>query len=182
MDFREHENVSCRVCSRLQWRIGAWVQPYIWSKAEAHMTEAPKPPEGENILESAFPFPLISRSGSATRLSQTWSLSQPSQFSYVACRGFVKYTRSKVKYRPPKQRMKDWNEIYYSKGKSELKVQAARWVCFLKHHKKLFYWLHFTIIFFNLKNGQWLSLNWIYTACCSVTFIVWSCCLENYNQ
>lgn len=118
------------------------------------MTEAPKPPEGENIFESAFPSPLISRSGSATRLSQTWSLSQPSQFSYVACRGFVKYTRSKIKYRPPKQRMKDWNEIYYSKGKSELKVQAARWVCFLKHHKKLFYWLHFTIIFFNL-NWEW---------------------------
>ena len=38
------------------------------------------------------------------------------------------YSRSKVKYRPPKQRMKDWNEIYYNKGKSELKVQAARWV------------------------------------------------------
>lgn len=41
-------------------------------------------------------------------------------------RGFVKYSRSKVKYRPPKQRMKDWNEIYYNKGKTELKVQAAR--------------------------------------------------------
>ncbi|KAK2570832.1 Glutamate synthase [NADH] [Acropora cervicornis] len=39
---------------------------------------------------------------------------------------FVKYSRSKVKYRPPKQRMKDWNEIYTNKGKSELKVQAAR--------------------------------------------------------
>ncbi|XP_078373779.1 uncharacterized protein LOC144657317 isoform X1 [Oculina patagonica] len=41
-------------------------------------------------------------------------------------RGFVKYSRSKVKYRPPKQRMKDWNEVYYNKGKTELKVQAAR--------------------------------------------------------
>ncbi|XP_058953024.2 uncharacterized protein [Pocillopora verrucosa] len=41
-------------------------------------------------------------------------------------RGFVKYSRSKVKYRSPRQRMKDWNEIYYNKGKSELKVQAAR--------------------------------------------------------
>ena len=41
-------------------------------------------------------------------------------------RGFVKYSRSKVKYRSPKQRMKDWNEIYYNKGKTELKVQAAR--------------------------------------------------------
>ena len=46
------------------------------------------------------------------------------QFFY--CRGFVKYSRSKVKYRPAKQRMKDWNEIYYNKGKSELKEQAAR--------------------------------------------------------
>ena len=45
-------------------------------------------------------------------------------------RGFVKYSRSKVKYRPPKQRMKDWNEIYTNKGKSELKVQAARWVVY----------------------------------------------------
>lgn len=41
-------------------------------------------------------------------------------------RGFVKYSRSKAKYRPPKQRMKDWNEVYYNKGKAELKVQAAR--------------------------------------------------------
>ena len=49
-------------------------------------------------------------------------------FSCFHDRGFVKYSRSKVKYRPPKQRMKDWNEIYYSKGKTELKVQAARWV------------------------------------------------------
>lgn len=40
--------------------------------------------------------------------------------------GFMKYERSTNMYRPAKERMNDWEEIYRKKSKRELKVQAAR--------------------------------------------------------
>jgi hypothetical protein len=42
-------------------------------------------------------------------------------------RGFVKYRRAKNQYRPPKERINDWGEIYNHDGvKKGLKKQAAR--------------------------------------------------------
>lgn len=42
-------------------------------------------------------------------------------------KGFMKYSRQKVMYRPAEKRMEDWNEIYNFQGvRKTLRVQAAR--------------------------------------------------------
>lgn len=42
-------------------------------------------------------------------------------------RGFVKYPRTKVKYRPTEDRLSDWSEVYAHKAvQRTLKTQAAR--------------------------------------------------------
>ncbi|BHF74517.1 hypothetical protein SprV_0501760300 [Sparganum proliferum] len=42
-------------------------------------------------------------------------------------RGFVKYPRTKIKYRPPEERLSDWSEVYaHASLRKTLKVQTAR--------------------------------------------------------
>lgn len=46
-------------------------------------------------------------------------------------RGFVKYHRQKVIYRPAEQRLNDWDEVVdYQKVRSGIRKQAARFIFF----------------------------------------------------
>jgi glutamate synthase (NADH) len=92
----------------------------------------------EDVLHRGVPTPaaLMSRQSSRARIEPAVGDVEDSLLDDTTqkqrlkkldkTRGFMKYTRLTESYRPPRRRVKDWNEISHRLTESELRYQSAR--------------------------------------------------------